>query len=161
MIEAVISIVLLAALITAGILIYGPKKSVDKISFKETLDLTDLPIITFKHKDLKLNFLLDTGATESIINSNVLDYCDYRELQELRNLSGLDGIQRQTNMVKMELSYNSTVYPEDFISTDMSETFGQIKAETGVNLHGILGSNFFQKYKYIIDFDKLVAYSKK
>ena len=34
-----------------------------------------------------------------------------------------------------------------------------IKLEYGINLHGILGSTFFQKYRYVLNFDELVAYS--
>ena len=43
---------------------------------------------------------------------------------------------------------------------NMSEAFGFIKKESGVQIHGILGSLFFQKYKYILDFDSLKAYIK-
>ena len=37
-----------------------------KISFKEALSLTELPVVTFIGKGKKLNFLIDTGANNSI-----------------------------------------------------------------------------------------------
>ena len=42
----------------------------------------------------------------------------------------------------------------------MKEAFGNIKKETGVTIHGILGSDFFTRYKYVLDFDKLIFYKK-
>jgi hypothetical protein len=42
----------------------------------------------------------------------------------------------------------------------MKEAFGHMKQDTGVTLHGIIGSKFFNKFKYVLDFDELIAYSK-
>ena len=42
----------------------------------------------------------------------------------------------------------------------MQNTIDQVKAESGVNMVGIIGNEFFRKYKYVLDFDELVAYSK-
>ena len=43
----------------------------DYMSFRESLDLADLPIVTFKQGDVKLNLILDTGANYSIIDKEV------------------------------------------------------------------------------------------
>ena len=43
----------------------------------------------------------------------------------------------------------------------MSDAFGHIKKDTGVTVHGIIGSLFFNEFKYVLDFDELIAYSKK
>ena len=42
----------------------------------------------------------------------------------------------------------------------MNTVFTSIKNETGVTLHGLIGNSFMQKYKYVLDFDEMVAYSK-
>ena len=55
---------------------------------------------------------------------------------------------------------NKRDYNECFLISDMDEVFSNIKTETGVLIHGILGSNFFAKYKYIIDYDSLALYVK-
>ena len=51
-----------------------------KISFKEGLDLTELPIVTFKQGDKKLHFLLDTGSNISYINSEVIKDLEVEDL---------------------------------------------------------------------------------
>lgn len=133
----------------------------DKISFKESLDLTELPIITFYQDDKKLNFLLDTGATQSLISDSVISTLVYKDTNEVNALHGIEGNKVIVKNVEMELLYKQQKFTTIFQVVPLSNAFGNIKAETGVTLHGILGNEFFQKYKYIIDFNDLVAYSKK
>ena len=57
------------------------KVSYDSMSFRETMDLTGLPVVTFKQGENKFNFVLDTGAFSSIIDSRVLDKLQYTELE--------------------------------------------------------------------------------
>ena len=56
------------------------KVSYDRMSFRETMDLTGLPVVTFKQGENKFNFVLDTGAVSSIIDLRVLDKLQYTEL---------------------------------------------------------------------------------
>ena len=44
---------------------------------------------------------------------------------------------------------------------DLDEPFAQIKKETGVTVHGILGSRFFKQNESILDFCEFKAYFKK
>lgn len=151
-IAVVVIVLLLSAVVTY---------KYDKISFKEALDLTDLPIITFVNNGKRLNFLLDTGANKSIINSKELKHYTYTTTEVVTNLTGMDGISRQADNVNMIITYKNNDYVETFQATDMSPAFDKIKQATGVSIQGLLGNAFFQKYKYILDFNELVAYSKR
>lgn len=146
--------------LTKGYTIFIKKPKYDKISFKESLDLTNVPIITFENNGRKLNFLLDTGSNRSLINARELETCDYRDDNSYNKLVGIDGIERTVFNVHLPLKYKTSEYKELFQVTDISNLCDDAKRETGVNLHGILGNTFFIKYKYIIDFEELVAYSK-
>lgn len=130
-----------------------------KISFRETMDLVDLPIITFAVGDKKLNFILDTGASYCLINSNILDTIEHEKLNIESTVYGINGKKQDAGFVKIALKYKGVEYSDEFQVVDLEAPFNMIKEEHGVNLHGMLGSSFFQKYKYIIDFDELVAYS--
>ena len=57
--------------------------------------------------------------------------------------------------------WKDLTFKYNFQVVDLSPTFNTIKEQTGVIIHGILGSCFFREYKYILDFNNLVAYSKK
>ena len=138
------------------------KNNRHKISFKEALDLTELPVVTFIGKGKKLNFLIDTGANNSILNESVVKSMKL-ECKEF------DGVETNTaggninlnQVVSLVIKFDDTrMYDECFLVANMDEAFNSVKAETGVTIHGILGSNFFAKYKYIIDYDSLALYVK-
>ena len=131
------------------------------MSIKESLDLVGLPIVTFYQGHNKFNFLLDTGANNSVINESALELVEHNILDIEGTLSGINGIPVKVQYANIHLNYNNTTYDTEFQVTNMNDAFDTIKAESGIKLVGILGNNFFQKYKYILDFDKLKVYAKK
>ena len=135
-------------------------KRMNKISFKEALDLADLPVITLRQGEKKVNLLLDTGSTESIIIPSMLNNLEHEDIGKKGTIFGMEGNRIDTRYVKMDLMYNYITYSEDFQVVDMSNAFNSIKQSTGVTIHGILGNSFFEKYGYVIDFQELVAYGK-
>lgn len=133
---------------------------VGRISFKESMDLVELPIVTFMNNGKKLNFLLDTGATYSSINEAALEGLSYEKTEESGFGIGIEGnVQENRGYIRMNVDYRSQSYEEDFQVVDLNQAFGVMKQECGINLHGILGNTFFQKYRYVLNFDELVAYS--
>lgn len=131
------------------------------ISFKEGMDLTEIPVITFENNGKKLNFILDSGSNISHINKDVLSDLDYSNVegQEL-SVDTANGSIEGSDWVNIPFTYKKQYFSEDFLVLDLSETFASIKKDTGVQLHGILGNSFFIKYKYVLDFDDLIAYTK-
>ena len=55
---------IIAVAVTSGV-IAGVRKKSSEISFREAMDLAELPVITFYNGDKKINFLLDTGSNIS------------------------------------------------------------------------------------------------
>lgn len=136
-------------------------KSKDIMSFKQGFDLTSIPVVTFYQGDNKFNFLLDTGSNNSIIDSNILHKIKHKETAFQSSLSGLEGSDNIDNICEITLSFNNKDYTYLYLMHDMKSIFDKIKQNTGVTLHGILGSKFFNKFKYVLDFDELIAYSKQ
>ena len=136
------------------------KKRNSKISFKEAMDLVELPVVTFYNGDKKLNFLLDTGSNVSYINSSVVPALDYQEVDKEMDIIGIEGNKVGSKFCKMTVAYKSQKFEEEFSITDLDEAFAVVKQESGVQIHGILGSKFFERYKYILDFKEIIAYSK-
>lgn len=154
-------IILLIACLTASIIIIYKDRSKHKtkMSFREGLDLTDIPVVTFNINNKKANFVLDTGASSSVINEECLKDFDYVVSdKDSGKVTGIDGVKRDITYVDIILNYKDIEYPESFMVTDLSDVFNIIKEETGVNLNGIIGTSFMQKYRYILDFKELVAY---
>ena len=157
-----ICLILTCALIIIGaeLIRRYSKKYKRAISFREALDLTGLPVITFAQGNNKFNFLFDTGATNSVINASVLDNIKHSVIEGAEcEVYGIEGSIQKVNFVNIKFERDLT-YEDNFQAVDMSSAFDQVKAETGVTVHGILGNTFFQKYKYIIDYVDMVVYSK-
>lgn len=139
-------------------LLFGNKY--EEISFKQGLDLTELPVITLYQGDKTFNFLLDTGSNDSIIDKNILGSIDHMMQESKASVFGMEGNKTIVDKCYITLSYKDTEYTYTYLISDMKAAFESIKQETGVTLHGLIGSKFFNKYKYVLDFEKLVAYSK-
>lgn len=156
-------LIILVLIVISAIIINGVEdcNRKDAMSFREAMDLTNLPIVTFYQGDKKFNFLLDTGATLSVINQAALESITHTTTNETGELYGVDGVKREVSYASINLAYKNKDYTEEFQVLDMQEAIDQVKAESGVNMVGIIGSEFFRKYKYVLDFDELVAYSKK
>lgn len=133
----------------------------DNISFRQGFDLTGFPIVTFYQGKHKLNFILDTGSTDNIIDSTVVKDLEYEKADHQCSLTGMDGIVHTVPAYNISLEYNGNAYPYLYLVKDLKDALDEMKRQFGVTIHGMLGSKFFNEYKYIINFDEMVAYSKK
>lgn len=136
------------------------KRNNSKISFKEAMDLVELPVVTFYNCDTKLNFLLDTGSNVSYINSSIIPLLVHEKTDKEMNTIGIEGNKVSNQFCKMSVTYKNQVFEEEFSIADLDEAFSVVKQESGVQIHGILGSKFFERYKYVLDFKELTAYIK-
>lgn len=139
------------------------KKSKDVMSFKEALDLTELPVVTFYNGETKLNFMLDTGSNHCILNkSSVARLSEYKNtnMKSPGIVTGSSTSNEHLDIITLKLHYKNRVFHENFTVLDMDEPFNAIKQESGVTIHGILGNCFFTKYKYVLDFDEMIFYMK-
>lgn len=136
-------------------------KDKDKMSFKTAMALCKLPVVTFFQGEKSFNFLLDTGSSSCIIDSNALDGIKHKVLNEKSDLFGMEGNSQEVGICEITLYFNENAYTYNFLMQDMKQSFALIRKQTGVVLHGILGSDFFNEFKYILDFAELIAYSKK
>lgn len=155
----VLLLVGIAAIVAHFIYLARNKSSYDRISFRETMDLTGLPIVTFKQGENKFNFVLDTGAHSSIIDSRVLDKLQYTELEGKSIGYGVDGVEHHMDRVGIVLAYKDKNYSDAFRVLDMTVPFGTLKRDYGITAHGLLSSAFFERYKYVLNYNELVAYS--
>lgn len=136
-------------------------KPYEKMSFSDSFKLTGQPIVIFNQGKKTFNFLLDSGSTDCIIDSNVLDKIEHEKINAVTTLSGMDGIDHEVPYCKITLYFNDRGYEYAYLINDMGKIFKSIKEATGVTLHGILGTKFFNEFKYVLDFDELIAYSKQ
>lgn len=133
----------------------------DYMSFREALALAELPIVTFNQGDVKMNFILDTGANNNIIDERIIGLLQTVETQRIGRITGIGGKREDIPFKNLTFTYKNKEFNDDFQVINMSHTFDAIKTATGVTAHGIIGNAFMQKNKYVLDFKEMVAYSRK
>lgn len=133
-----------------------------QMSFRESMDLAEMPVVTFYQGENKFNFLLDTGSNLSHISTSAASKLIGEKSKTKAKVAGIGGEATTSGIYHTTLSYKDSQYEIDLCVTDhLNQTFAEIKKESGVQVHGIIGNQFFQKHKYILDFKNLVAYTKK
>lgn len=155
---------ILLIVISLIIIFVAAKRHITKdhstVSFQEAMDLVDLPIITVQNNNTKINLLLDTGSNSSYISPGILNLLKYDEIDLTNTTVGFGGASTHSKGCNMKIKYKKLTFEDTFIIMQSDDVFTAIKQECGVQVHGILGSKFFDRYSYVIDFSDLTAYIK-
>lgn len=133
-------------------------KKKDIMEFKTSMELSGLPIITFYQGEKSYNFLLDTGSNVSYIN--ITSDVKVVPTGVKDTFMGSNGVDTNCEQVNVTLYRNEIKYEHLINAADFSVAFSELKKEYGVLVTGILGNDFFTKYKYCLDFKELVAYRR-
>lgn len=146
-------------ILTVKFIVY---KHTNCISLQESLNLVGLPVITLESEGHKLNFILDTGSNESHVSKEAFEKLCVEKRKTETQVYGAGGVALSVGKVDLEFTYkNATYLTTLIISPALDVTFKAIKDSEGASIHGILGNDFLIKYSYVIDFESLVAYSKR
>ena len=120
------------------------------------LNQTKLPIIVVEIEDKHLCFILDTGSTCCLIDSNVVEY--FKDIVEPIGdycISGIDGTKRKADVVILPFNFEGYTYKPKFCVQQLSDAFKEIEEDSGIQVHGLLGTDFLLENKWIIDFKEL------
>lgn len=123
------------------------------------LNQTKLPIIVVEIEDKYLCFILDTGSTCSLIDSNVVEY--FKDIVEPIGdycISGIDGTKHKVDVVILPFNFEGYTYKPKFCVQPLADAFKSIEIESGVQIHGLLGTDFLIENKWIINFKELNIY---
>lgn len=132
-----------------------------KISIKESMDLAQVPVVTFHEGDIKLNFLLDSGGSHSHISKSAAKKLIGTPIKTDYTYTTSTGSDTTSEMIESVLRYKDEEFKVNlFINEGLDTSFKEVKRDCGVQLHGILGSDFLKEHKYVLDFAELVAYHK-
>lgn len=119
------------------------------------LNKTKLPIIPVEIEGKHLCFIIDTGSTCSLIDNNVKEY--FKGIITPvgnHNINGIDGIKHKVDVITLPFSFGGQSYTPKFCVKPLLEAFRDIETESGIQVHGLLGTNFLMESKWIIDFEK-------
>lgn len=135
----------------------------NKFSFLLTYGLKKigLPLIVVEINQQNLCFLLDTGSNKNLLDQKVYEYFK-EEIEAVGSgeIFGLDGNKFTTTIIKLSFNFENHSYTTNFNVFDSKDSFAAIEKESDIQIHGILGNEFFIENEWVIDFEKLSLYSK-
>lgn len=135
-------------------------KSLLAISFDKGFRSPNIPIITCMQGNKKLNFIIDTGADDNVINSDVIDTIEHQKIEYDGTLTGLGGIY-DVKACSIKLDINGETFTDKFLVSDhLKEAFNKMEDTHAIILHGLLGSNFLKRHNIVLDFNNFTAYNK-
>lgn len=120
------------------------------------LNSTRLSIILIDVKGEYLCYILDTGSTCSLIDSTVVEY--FKDIVELvgdYHVSGIEGTKHKVDMITLPFIFEGQVYKPKFYVKPLLDAFSGIEKESGIQVHGLLGTDFLLENQWIISFNNL------
>ncbi len=122
------------------------------------LEKAGLPLILTTDNPKNLCFLIDTGSTNDVIFDFVYQHFkDYFTLTaESQNIMGIDGSFKPTIIINADLQFDDLKYKAPFVVLEANDAITQVQAETGIQIHGVLGIPFLMENKCLLDFDNLI-----
>ncbi|WP_320979061.1 aspartyl protease family protein [Bacteroides sp.] len=115
-----------------------------------------LPVIPVKVKDKYLSFILDTGSTCSLIDSNVVEY--FKDIVEPVGdyyISGIEGTKHKVDIITLPFTFEGQTYKPKFCVKPLLDAFKGIEDNSGIQVQGLLGTDFLLENQWIIDFKEL------
>ena len=123
------------------------------------LSKTGLPLIPLQVGEHTMLFLIDTGATHSIIDESILRELDSSFVHKIPNktikISGIEGTEKQGIIYELSFKIDDQTYIQEFVTNSLIEASSEMMKNSGIQIHGILGTDFLFKNKWIIDFENL------
>ena len=138
------------------------KQNKYRICFKEAYKRTDLPVISLKINGKYEWFLVDSGASCNLIKQSYFDTIkDKPEVTENKNGIYTGSDQIKSEYCTFDLSYKKTKFNQEVFNIAQLNVFDINRSKYGMNIVGIVGSPFFNKYKWVVDFQDMVIWINK
>jgi hypothetical protein len=113
-----------------------------------------LPLVFAYYNGKPAWFLLDTGASSSILDSNQLyTYGCYSDTISYGDFVGVGGASNISLPIgSSDLRINNNQYKINFYTTNLLDAVEVIRINQGKKILGVLGSNFINKYSGEINY---------
>lgn len=157
MLGALITLIILTA-ISDCLIIYQffrkeKQSSIFSTNFQDKFETIGLPVLTVTLNNTPINLIIDSGSTTSYLDKSLMPIIgdNYTKKSSL-NVFGIAGNSGKTKRISTTLCVNGKDITSDFLIRDLSKSFSPIEESTGVQIHGLLGSDFLNENSAVLDF---------
>lgn len=121
------------------------------------LQKVGLPLIITSGKLKNICFLIDTGATHNTLFDFVYEHFkkEFKLLDGTYKTMGIEGHYQEVSMIEATFNFEGKDYSSVFAVLDASDAVKQVQKETGIQIHGVLGTTFLLENNWIIDFEQM------
>lgn len=127
--------------------------------FSYSITKTNLPLIPVEVGEHIMLFLIDTGATHSIIDESIPSELDSVFINKIPNktiqISGLEGIEKEGDIYELKFKIENKTFIQEFITNSLLSASTETMKYDKFQIHGILGTDFLLKNQWIIDFENI------
>lgn len=167
----IVTIFLMLALLSALLFEYFEKKSVNKnigtvcgksmevkkYNFADKFERTGLPIIALKINGAYQYFLADSGASINMLKQSFYDSIENKP----KLIENKDSIYTGSDAIKSEycnfdVEYDGIMFNDERFNIAQLNVFDANRDAYGMDIVGIIGSAMMEKYKWSIDYDKML-----
>lgn len=138
------------------------RKTISSCCFEDNIIDVKLPIIPVKVGNKRMNFLVDSGSEQNHINKNDLKNVKHTMLDKCIEVYGMEGNRTVVPYCALNLAYTKDCKFNDveFLVTDLSGAFDNMKKDHNIKVHGIIGSQFLRDMGFVIDYAESTIYLK-
>ena len=163
--KMLVSSIFFIIIIVISILVYSIKidktlkdKSVYNIPLLNNQIALSLPVVYFNWEDTPLFFIVDTGASESLLHEEIFNekinpFLKHPIKEEVVHLLGIAG--KTTHSVRicsLDLVYKNLKFNSDFKIINLKDSIQHINEQLGIECAGVIGLSFLRKYKMKLNF---------
>lgn len=149
----IIGTIIVFALIPVVALIANAVEDCNReVPFDPVYTESGLPVITLSNDGKEFNFLVDTGANLSLINETHLEDLKYSKVTGRGTLFGMEGQVQMVEYITANLAHNKDNFEVKFQVVNMDSAFDRIEKAHGILLHGVLGTEFLEEHKGMVNF---------
>lgn len=128
-----------------------------------SLQKAGFPLIPVQAGKYDLCFILDTGATFSLLDSSIADKLESAIIMNHKKsfIQGIDGkyIEAEETRV-LSFMIGEQLFTHTFVCESLFERFINIELNCHILPHGIIGNDFLVKNKWIINYGQMEFYFK-
>ena len=123
------------------------------------LQKTGWPLILTSGKLKNICFLIDTGSTHNILFSFVYEHFkeEFKLLDSAIKTMGIEGHYQEAPVIEATFNFEGIDYTSTFSVLDASDAIAQVQGETGIQVHGVLGTQFLLENGWSIEFKRLIV----